>query len=100
MTTGGLIPKLVAMSPREWLHFISEGRTHLKRGLMEVDQLYRDSLACAALKIPAEVVAALVGADLSQTEELKLHKTCISEDDIARSSTTDDAPATSGRTPV
>lgn len=48
-------------SPQEFLDFLSEGRMHIKQGLIEVDLMYRDSLASAALKMPSEVIAALVG---------------------------------------
>eukprot|EP00668_Euglena_longa_P001046 GGOE01001253.1.p1 GENE.GGOE01001253.1~~GGOE01001253.1.p1 ORF type:complete len:1041 (-),score=269.43 GGOE01001253.1:103-3225(-) len=77
--TGGIMAKLVGLSSKEFLNFISEGRAHIKQGLIEVDLMYRDSLSSAALKMPSEVIAALVGAELSQKEELKVHKTCVAD---------------------
>jgi uncharacterized protein (DUF2164 family) len=67
------------MSSHELLSFLSPNRQHVKQGIVEVDSSYRDTFSGSVMKLPKEVLHALVGGQLTASEFLKIDKTFLSD---------------------
>lgn len=60
-------------------HVVAPHRVHVEQGLIEVDTMYRDTLSTSVVKMPKEVLHALVGSEISATDFLKIDKTLLAE---------------------
>ncbi len=79
ISTAAIMGKFCQMTPTELIHFLSPSRLHCKQELIEIESQYRDTLSGSLIKMPKECMWALLGAQLSASEFLKIDKTVVAE---------------------
>ena len=67
------------MTSEELMNFLSPNRQHIKQCIVEIDSTYRDTFSSSIVKLPKEVLHALVGGQLTASEFLKIDKTYLSD---------------------
>eukprot|EP01012_Entosiphon_sulcatum_P017388 TRINITY_DN22172_c0_g1_i1.p1 TRINITY_DN22172_c0_g1~~TRINITY_DN22172_c0_g1_i1.p1 ORF type:complete len:515 (+),score=40.15 TRINITY_DN22172_c0_g1_i1:23-1546(+) len=78
--TAAFMARFAGMTTSEFLQFLSEERPHFKQGLIGLsDHRFKSTLSDCTLKMPREVLAALTGAAMLETEVLKIDKTSLAD---------------------